>query len=1086
MLKFIYGLPAAGKTYTIINMIKELAQNGRESVLIVPEQFSFESERAVLKALGDKAAAAVTVLSFSRLCDEVGRLAGGICARPLSDADKVIFMNRALRTAEPELKLWKSYCKRVSFAKTMLDTVGEFKINAVTPDNLRNAADSTDSLSLKNKLHDLAVIYDIYDTLVGERFIDPSDRLTLLYNKLENCRYFENKAVFIDAFKGFTGQQFKIIDRIFSQTAEVTVSFTYDPAAGNGYGVFSNIGAAAAKTERIAKRHNVPSDTPLCLKDRRGAANGIIAVERLISGNPADFFDTDDGSVTVCAAASRSDEADFAARTIRRLVRTKGYRYRDFVIIARDTDMYESQVEFACKQNGVACFYDKRVPLSAFPLSAAVNAAAEEAVTPTTDNILRFHKTGLGTLDYDEISVLENYTVLWNIKGNRWTEEWTMNPRGFVTGFNAEDNERLKRINELRVRAIEPLIKFNSAFSGTAADMAAAVVDLLTDCNAGEKLAGISEQFDGDGFGSDVLKQSYDKYMKLLDSLAECFGKENIKRRDFTEALNLSVSLDSVGVIPRMLDEVTFGAADRIRPSRPKVAFVLGANQEIFPKAVTGGGILTIDERRRLIENGLDISDNSVAAAADEQYLVYCNLCCPSERLYISYSKNTLSGETMEPSAFVDEIRANMPCTFLTSPCDMLNEDNLPETAETAYTYFCRNINTPDSGKEEIRTALLDGECRGRIEFLEKYLSREPEKISPDTAKKLFGSDIKMSATRFDSFHRCRFSFFCRYGLGAKKLRPADFDVLQRGTIVHYVLERLISKYKKGICELGADGLCELVDEYIAEYLDSIEGYRGIEDERLKFLVSRISRSLKDVVLRLAEEFAQSDFSPVRCELKIGGEEVPALKIPYDGGNIILEGSIDRVDEYNGYIRVIDYKTGSKAFKLPDVLFGLNMQMLIYLYTLVRARGIDDGMAAGILYMPSTRNADDEKMAMNGLLQNNTELLTAMERNNEGRFVPKLSIKKDGTLYSSCTSFIKKEEFTDIFDYIERIMRDTANALLSGDFAVSPLDGRDKKACEYCDFKSVCGIEDNPCGKVPALKNDEVFAKMRGDEENAD
>ena len=244
MLKFIFGRPASGKTYNLLNMIKELSDSGKTAVLIVPEQFSFESERAVLKALGDKAALNVSVMSFSRLCDEVGRAVGGIAGVTLTESDKVIFMNRALLAAADELKIWRRYCRSVYFAKTMLDTIGEFKINTVTSEDLKKAAEETKSPSLALKLHDISVIYETYDALTGEKFIDPADSLTKLFRQLENCRFFENKTVFLDSFKGFTGQQFRIIDRILSQADDVIVSLTNDPKLDSDYNVFMNIRAA--------------------------------------------------------------------------------------------------------------------------------------------------------------------------------------------------------------------------------------------------------------------------------------------------------------------------------------------------------------------------------------------------------------------------------------------------------------------------------------------------------------------------------------------------------------------------------------------------------------------------------------------------------------------------------------------------------------------------------------------------------------------------------------------------------------------------------------------------------------------------
>lgn len=1083
MLKFIFGRPASGKTYTVLEMIQALSLQKKHTVLIVPEQFSFESERAVLKKLGDRAALDVSVISFSRLCDEVGRKIGGIAGTALNNSDKVIFMNRALRSVASELKTWKRYCRSVSFARTMLDTIGEFKINAITSEQLEAAAENAESFSLKAKLADIALIYKTYDLMTGERFIDPADRLTKLYRQLEDFAYFKGKTVFLDSFKGFTGQQFKIIDRILSQADDVIVSLTDDPSDTAEYNVFSNIRKAAEKIRKSAARLNVAEDKAIILGETHCNSPELIQLERLLSGRKTEPQGKSD-KITVCAADTAAAEADFAARTIRKLVRTEGYRYRDFVIIARDSERYEEAIAAACAENQVSCFMDRRIPLSSFPVSAAVSAAVAYAVRPSTENILKFHKTGLGILDYNSISELENYTVLWNIDGALWFRKWDMDPRGFVLTEEStpEAAAELEKINIMRETAITPLERFKNNFNGGAGRMAEAIVILLEECGAAEILSGMTEKFrqENSDFSSDVLKQSYDKYMKLLDSLVTCFGNAEIGKEEFADALKMAVSFDSVGVIPRMLDEVTFGAADRIRPSRPRAAFILGANQGIFPKTVSESGIFALGERKSLIELGIEISDNSISAAIDEDYLVYCNLCCPSDRLYISYSIHGLSGEAMERSAFVTEIVENLNCEVISEPAEYISADNAPETLKSAYTEFCRRFG---NGNEELKSALSQSGCENQVQRLESFLSKTPKSIRPETAKKLFGQEIKMSATKFDTFHRCRFSFFCRYGLSAKKIQPADFDVLQRGTIVHYVLEKIISTYKKSISELDPEALDRLTDQYIAEYLDGVAGYASIETAKTRFFVSRISRSLKEVVRQIAREFAQTEFTPEACELKIGGE-LPVLKLPFESGNISLSGSIDRLDSYKGYIRVIDYKTGSKKFKLPDILFGLNLQMLIYLYAAVRAAGLPDEKAAGILYMPSKRDLDDKGMAMNGLLRKENDIVSAMEKEMNGEFVPKLSFTKSGAVDKRCTSFISSEEFTEIFDYIERLMRDTGNTIVSGNIAVDPIDGRESPACKYCDFVSVCGIENESVRRVPDFKNDEVFEKMKEVQEN--
>lgn len=1087
MLQFIYGKPASGKTYTALNILKNISEQGKEAALIVPEQFTFESERAVLKVLGDKAAINTSVFSFTRLCDEVGRNVGSIAGITLGDGDKVIFMKRAITNVGSELKLWSRYANSISFAKTILDTIGEFKINAISPNEIKAVADSSESDILKSKLYDLALIYEEYNTLVGEKFLDPADRLSKLYNSLGTFRFFEGKTVILDSFKGFTGQQYKIIERIISQADDIYVCLTNNPDNKKEFNLFYNIRTCAEKIEKIAAKYSVKSANPIIFKESHYSNPNLSNLERLVSGETLKSIDTERNCITVCNAENAYDEAEFAARTIRRLVRVENYRYRDFVIIARDSDSYTEAVASACKRNEISVFYDKRLPLASFPIAVAIDAAIN-AFDFSTENILKFHKTGLGSLTTEEIALLQNYTYLWNIEGNVWLEEWSMNPKGFNSEeLNEDALQELKLINQLRVRAITELSNFKNNFKLNAQQMSRAIIGLFKECNFADKLVLMCESFKAgeDTATPDVLRQAYDEYINILDSLVRCFGEKSISATEYYEALTLAVSLASVGVIPQMLDEVTFGSADRIRPSRPKIAFILGANQGVFPKTVANTGVFNLLERRSLLEKGLEISDNSVYSAIDEEFLVYCNLCCPSDGIYISYSRQTVGGDSLEPSAFVQNILDNLSCDTVREPTEQLLPLSAPETSLSAFSEYCRRRRSADD-TTTINQALKDTAMAEKLSFIEDFLTEKPKSLTEETAKKLFGKDIYMSASKFDNFNRCRFSYFCRYGLGAKKLQPAEFDVMQRGTIVHYVLECLIEEYKDNISALTETELEELTDRYINDYLDSVSGYRKIETARLKFLVSRLARSLKDVVKHIAAELSQSSFKPVACELKIGKNgDVPPVKFPYDGGNIVINGSIDRVDKYNGYIRIIDYKTGNKTFKLPDVLFGLNLQMLIYLYAVTRASGLEDAKAAAILYQPSNRDLNDNGMAMNGLLQSDTLLVSAMDKECNGQFVPKLTFNKDGSLSKRCTSFISEAEFSEIFNHIEKLMKRAGNKIASGDIKIEPLDGRESKACKYCDFASVCGIEGREAPRVPDIDNESVFKLMREEEEYA-
>lgn len=1079
MLQFIIGRASSGKTYTVTEKIAECVDMGVSPILLVPEQFSFESEKLVLKRLGDSDAQKVSVLSFSRLCDEVECANGGICGHTLTDADKVILMNKALSHCKDELLRWGRYASSSGFSRLMIDTISEFKLNAISPDDLRMAAEQTDNTVLKLKLLDTALIYEEYNAVISEKFIDPLDRLTKLYNTLKNYKFFEGKTVFLDSFEGFTGQQYKIIDCILSDAACVIVSLADNVNDNRPFSLFLNVRRTKQRIKSLADSHGVQIANDIILNHSHYTSNELLALEEFISTNKIDFTGSAE-DITVCACENIYSEAEFVARNIRRIVRETGASYSDFAIIARDTAPYEDALATACKKNKIGCFIDRRLPLSTLPPTVAVLSVLELTKGFTTEKILRFYKSGINAVAFEDIVTLENYTYLWGIDGNSWLTVWEMNPSGFAaceSGMSSDEQAQLDKINSVREQMISPIVDFCHKFKGNASQMACAVVELFKGLDAGKKFTELSAQYrkSGDFAFADGMLQAWSKIVQILDSIVMCYGEVPITQKEFYDAFLMSVSLDTVGVIPQMVDEAIFGAADRIRPSRPEYVFIMGANSGVFPATAHNSGLFADNEREKLIELGIDIPDKTISYAIDEEFLLYSNICCASKGVFISYNNASDDSSFGEPSAFVGEIVKHFKCRFLSEPTT-LSPESLPETAEDAFSQLCRSVSKHSEDIATIKAA-LDGVqgMSDRIDTVMQSASRPVFSISPDTALQLFGNKIKMSPTRFDTFNRCKFMFFCRYGLGAQRLQPAEFNAMQRGTLIHYVLQRVIEDYGNNFRSMVGEQVSQIVDELIAQYLGSIQGYKSVETPHLKYLVSTMSRTLKYVVERLVQEFAQSEFKPVKCELKIGnGGDIPEIKIPVcQYGELALTGVVDRLDSWNGYIRIIDYKTGTREFKLPDILFGQNMQMLIYLYALMQSKKYGE-KPAGILYMHAARakNATPSARRMNGLLTCDECLITAMDKENKGEYVPRLNTT------SVSDSFISSEDFNKVFDYIERKLKASGRAIFEGRVAANPIDGIDSPACAYCEFASVCRIEKEKIMSVPKLSNAQVISEI--------
>lgn len=1070
MIRFIFGRARSGKTASVLNCIKSDVESGeKQVVLLVPEQSSFDYERSLLHILGDGKFTRVPVLSFTRLIDEVGRFCGDLVGKRLDDCGRAVLMSRAMKAVGEKLSVFGKYSSNVGFIGNILDTVDELKRCGIDSESLRTCGNKLPGSTLSKKLQDIALLCDAYDGMLQNGYIDSSDDMLRLDRQLSEYSYFSEKTVYIDAFKNFTGAQLKIIERIISSADEVVFSFCFEPSSNKN--VFLNVLETVKEIKKLAVKHSVKIEKDTYLPTSHYSNDALAALELGLFGENV-VYDGETEAVTVCTADSIFDEAEFVANEIRRLVRTEGYRYRDFAVISRDDEQYRTALEYMCERYSVPLFKDKRHEITHFALSAFLLSAMRACDGFATEDIMRFLKTELAGLTFDEVTDLENYVYIWKINRGDWKKEWTMNPSG-LGKFSDRDRKHLETLNALRTRAIEPLIRFEREFCGSGADMAAAVWKLMERCDIPSRLAALAKDMpDGD-----LLQGGYDAVIGILDSLHDVLGDENCTVSSFAEYFNLALETARIGAIPQMLDEVTFGAADRIKPRDPRVVFVLGLNQGVFPRTASSGGIIASGERGKLLSLGLPITDRSVAFSVDEEYLLYTSLCCAGDRVYACCSKSDRAGAELQPSVIVSKIKRILPsCRVLSFGKDSFAADRI-ETADAAFAGFMRTFDDSPlcAALGEIYSS--DEKYSHRLNDVRRALSGEDASVSPELGERLFGKNMYLSATGINTYFNCSFAYFCKYGLNAKILKPAEIDVLQRGTIIHAVLEQLITEKGETFSLLTDEEIYSRVDEIVEEYLAAIDGIEQIRDLRFEYIVLRIKKLSREVVCHMRKEFAQSGFVPVKCELKIGGDDadVDYAVIKSDEGAIMLRGSIDRVDRYGAYVRVVDYKTGTKGFYLSDVLYGLNMQMLLYLYALMQSKQYRDCIPAGVLYLEvRNRIQDGCKFSTNGILLEDMDVIDAMDSGNTGEFVPKYKIKKDGTPAKNNDSFIKSETFSYIFDHMEELLRRMNRDLLHGKIPVNPRDGKNVDACKYCDFAPICQNENKAHETCPSMSREQI------------
>ncbi len=1099
LLQCILGPAKSGKTEWILNKITELLQNPAAQVIfVVPEQFSFMCEKMLLQRLGPQLANRINIYSFTKLCNEVGKEVGGIAGTMVDDGMRLLLAGRALRSLKGELKVYTRFCESADFAKHIVDIIQEFKQCSITTELLRSAVKNVSNQGFRYKIEDLCLIIDTYNALLQNVFIDPLDQMELLAGKLAAHPFFKGKTLFFDAFKDFTAPQMHLIERILSQAENCYFTFAclsdVSTVDQNEITPFSAAQECVRQLYAVANKNGIKIAPAVCLENMFFESQDMRRLAEVLAGDLNQKYNRPE-NIIVRSLPDLYAEVDFVFSEISRLVRQNGARYRDFAIVTRDLSGYDTAIESYAQSYNIPVYFDKRMDIQRLPLFMFVKSAIRSAMHFATEDIFIYLKTGLCNVSAEEISLLENYCFVWGIDRKDWLRPWDMHPNGFE--HKKEDaTQLLEQLNNLREKIVMPLQKLAALQQGTALQFGKLIYNLLDDvdvplqlkklANALEKMSSLEE--------AQCQYASWDTLMDVLDRLDTCLGDDIIPADKFLEYFVLAGKEITIGSLPEGLDDVIYGSADRIRTAQTKTVFLLGVNHGEFPRAVTDTGLLGNYERVQLIKSGVDLKNTVFTRLMDEKYWLYHTVCLASQKAYFLYAAADVSGNPKEPSDVVQTLsyifsdcKQTITANMLGFSADFMQAEH-PAFEKLASVW---NIKTPEITAAKAYFS-AQPQYLAKMQAIDAQVCGLATHISQENAQKIYGKDIYMSATRLDTYCKCAFSYFCRYGLNANRLKKAEIDVLLRGTLIHYIFEHILSEKRRGVCKMSYDEILTFCRQSSLKYFEENEIDVHNQTPRFMHMLRQLVELSAELIVSIQKEFASTDFDPTAFELKIGGDEIAPLNVSLEDGELYVFGSIDRVDtatvNEKSYVRVMDYKTGTKKFALHDTLFGLNLQMLIYLYAVVKnGNGKYGQYPAGILYKSLKRDYPDvdkktEGTKMSGIVCDDSDVLLAMDKQGHGDIIP-AKFNKNGSLHYS-SKVLSSAGFAAVFSHIDRILQKVGNELHDGNIAIDPLDSGSEEACKYCDYRAVCRKEDGKnTRKTKGYSITETIELMRGEQD---
>lgn len=1093
MVYRVFGRKKYGKTSYCIDILKTCVSENKKCYYIVPEQFTFSCEKKITDKIGNRANMYAEVLSFTRLCNRVFRSFGGVCGNFLDNVGKMLCMSRVINTLSDELCEYSSSSSDLSFASVAVRFAHEFSAYNVTQKTFDKAITELENKnpSLCGKLKDMSLITAAYRQELKACFGTDGENLEMLSKVLDKNDFFGDAVVVIDSFYGFTPQELDIIRHIIMQSKEVHITFCTDKDDTDK--VFERPCEAAESIKRIAESFSCEiSDICLTPSD---FDNDIVYLEKNFTETAClnmngEIQKRTSDNIRIISCNTPIDEAKAVSSTIYSLISDGKTHFRDIAICARNISSYEGIIDVFLEKANIPYTFSSKEDLLTKPIISYILNCIELVSYWKMQSFITLLKTGLLRISPESASLLESYIRTWNINGKKsFNSEWFMNPSGYSSEFTERDAQILSEVNSAKEMVMAAVLKFSDDISDSVCcrDIAAAIFRLMKDSNYADDL---KEQDDVSFWNLTV---------KALDEIVRVFGYDEMKPKFFAELFKSVINEYGVIDIPETADSVLIGSADLIRSETIKYMFVLGCNNEYFPMQTEENSIFSDAEKKALSEVGLNISKPAKDCAYDEFFLAYNIFCDPYDKLFLLYSEKDCEGKPLRKSVLLDTVQNLFENSLyikypfedkvsnITTPVSLI--DDMYSFGDDDFVNASKNVLAEND------------EYRELFENSDLILN-ESGKLSYDKTTQLFGKNVYSSPSRFECYSNCRFNYFNRYVLKIKPEKTAELDSIQTGLISHKILEIFVQELANAKLE-GNPYSHEMSEKRIKDLLsmhfDNIthsKGHDNAVSKRFKYLYNRLCAILTSLAIHLTDDIAQSDFIPADFEVNIGMSDdcikAPPIELLGDDGSLLGElrivGQVDRADVYKcgdkTYVRIIDYKTGTKHFRKDDVAYGFNLQMLLYLYCIELSKTKKYGeniVPAGVLYVPVRKPeikdavlGDDMETKYNstvetsfngdGILIDDKDILDAMDKGISGKYVP-AKLTKDGEFDKRRSKVTSLEEMGALLRKAASVSGKLASLMYMGNIDANPYK-QVASPCSYCDYAAVCRLD----RKNPAIR----------------
>lgn len=928
-MRLIYGRAGTGKSEFILRETKKQLQNNlaKKIYIIVPEQFSYATEKRLLETLETGSSINAEVIGFKRLAYRINIELGGSKETNLSNTGRAMLVSYILEQEKKNL----NFLGKANETDLILRTITELKKHNISSNILQEKVKSTENQYLKLKLNDVSTIYTKYENMIQNNYIDEDDILTILAKKISNSKMFENSIVYIDEFAGFTEQEYIIIEEILKKAKQVNITICTDNLKRDTNpetDIFYSNKQVAEKLIKHSNNANIKVEEAVELNKTYRFNNKELEFlqENIYSPNYKIYKEAVE-HINLRLCANHYAEVEETAQNIIKLVRDKNIRFKDISIITKNIEEYSAIVTAVFPKYNIPVFIDNKKELSDNILVKYILSIFDIFDKNwSLDSVLSYIKTGFMDIENKDIYRLENYCKKWGIRGNKWyKEEWQYDSL----------NKDVESLNNLRNKIANPLLNLNKKLKNerNAKSITIELYKLLEENNIKQKLEDKIEKLKN----KQELKYAneyagcWNILINILDEINMIFKDQKMTFGEYKNILKSGLEFSKMGKIPEVIDQVIIGDVERSRSHKTNTLFILGLNDGVFPASNYSEGFLNDADRNYLKENGIELAKGSLENLYEDQFNIYKAFTTAENDIYLSYVSSDEEGKAKRPSTLITKVKKIFP--NLKEASSVIKEDINITTPKATFCELLENIRNLKNGQEIDniwKSVYLWYNKNSEWKYtLQKAIrafenKNNPERISDINIKRLYGNVLKTSISRLEQYRRCPFSFHLKYGLKLKEKEELNIKPIDTGSFMHDVIDTFFEQ-AENIKNITEEEIERKVNQIINEKLLLSKNYIFTSTPKFVVLTNRLKKVVLQSIKYIVYQVQNSSFEILGNEVEFN------RKID----NVEITGKIDRIDvantEKGKYIRIIDYKSSDKSIDLNELVTGTQIQLITYL-----------------------------------------------------------------------------------------------------------------------------------------------------------